>query len=300
MRISQRRIRNVESHLSGIDEGSNFYIGLTDLNNFVSRLNRIGFGQEIGIGEQILPEIVGPISRFNANGKYRLLRDLPRETCFRESYITDWHGNHHTVYIEYQRYQREMIEAPSIELTIASDANDNPILLLCPILVNERENYQDIKHIINLFLEIFGECETLYEDLVPAFKIPVTRLNWDILPQGNQAWENIEPTLDEIINRATPRKRVVIKNRIDKISEFNPNFVAVGRAGFKGYMVFGFENKNFFVLESIYSGNATYVLGQDWEELSQLSKGQILKQNLHEERIVHSPNWINEIDNLLN
>lgn len=299
MRISQRRIRNVENHLSGIDEGSNFYIGLTDLNLFIDRLNRIGFGQEIGLGEQILPEIIGPVSRFNANGKYRLLRDLPKETCYRESYITDWHGYHHTVYIEYQRYQRESIEAPNIELTVANDATDN-LILLSPILVNVQENYEEIKHVINLFLEIFGECETFYEDLIPTFNIPVTRLNWNILPQGNQPWENIEPVIDEIINRTSPHKRIVIKNRIDKISEFDTNFVAVGRAGFKGYMVFGFENKSFFVLESMYSGNATYVFGQDWEELSQLSKGQILTENLHQQRIVHSPNWINEIDILLN
>lgn len=298
MRISQRRIRNVENHLSGINEGSNFYIGLTDLNDIVDKLNRIGFGQDIGLGEQILPEIVGPVTRFNANGKFRLLRDLPRETCYRESYITDWHGNHHTVYIEYQRYQREPIEAPSIELTVAVDANDNQILL-SPILVNQPDNYQDIKHVINLFLEIFGECETLHEDLIPAFNIPVTRLNWDVLPQGYQPWENVEPVLDEIINRTTPRKRVVIKNRLDKISESNPNFVAVGRAGFKGYMVFGFENKDFFILESIYSGNATYVLGQNWVDLSQLTKGQIVSQDLHERRIVHSPNWTNEIDDLM-
>lgn len=299
MIISQRRIRNVENHLSGIDEGSNFYIGLTNLDNYIDRLNQIGFGQEVGLGQQILPDIIGPISRFNANGKYRLLRELPKETCFRESYITDWHGNHHTVYIEYQRYQREMIEAPSIELTIASDAN-NKSILLSPLLINKPENYQAIKHVINLFLEIFGECETLYEDLISAFNIPVLKLNWNVLPQGNQTWKNIEPALDEIINRATTRKRVIVKNRIAKISEFDLNFVAIGNAGFKGYIVFGFKNKNFFVLESIYSGNATYVLDQDWEELSQLSKGQILSQNLHEKRIIHSPNWINEVDNLLN
>lgn len=299
MIISQRRIRNVENHLSGIDEGSNFYIGLTNLDNYIDRLNQIGFGQEVGLGQQILPDIIGPISRFNANGKYRLLRELPKETCFRESYITDWHGNHHTVYIEYQRYQREMIEAPSIELTIASDAN-NKSILLSPLLINKPENYQTIKHVINLFLEIFGECETLYEDLISAFNIPVLKLNWNVLPQGNQTWKNIEPALDEIINRATTRKRVIVKNRITKISEFDLNFVAIGNAGFKGYIVFGFKNKNFFVLESIYSGNATYVLDQDWEELSQLSKGQILSQNLHEKRIIHSPNWINEVDNLLN
>ncbi len=48
MRISQKRIRNVENHLSGIDEGSNFYIGLTDLDNYIDTLNKIGFGQDLG------------------------------------------------------------------------------------------------------------------------------------------------------------------------------------------------------------------------------------------------------------
>lgn len=299
MRISQKRIRNVENHLTGIEEGSNFYIGLTDLNNFIRRLNQIGFGLEIGIGEQVLPEIIGSVTRFNANGSYRLLRDLPRETLYRESYITDWHGYHHTVYIEYQRYQRETIEAPNIELTIGIDANNN-LILLSPLLTNYAQNHLRIKHIINLFLDIFGECETLFEELIPAFSIPVTRLNWDILPKGNQSWENIAPAIDEIISRVSRPKRVVIKNRIDKISGFDPNFVAVGRAGFKGYMVFGFAIKDFFVLESIYSGNATYVFGQDWAELSRLSKGQIITQNLYERRIVHSPGWGDEIDKLLN
>jgi hypothetical protein len=271
---------------------------LTGVNNFIDKLFRIGFGQEIGLGEQILPEISGPVSRFNANGKFRLLRDLPRETCYRESYITDWHGYHHTVYIEYQRYQREMIEAPNIELTVANDANDE-LILLSPILINEPENYQKIKHVINLFLEIFGECETLYEDLIPAFNVHVTRLNWDVFPRGNQPWENIETLLNEIIYRTTPHRRVVVKNRIEKISESNPNFVAVGRAGFKGYIVFGFENRDFYILESIYTGNATYVLGQDWIELSKLTKGQIISQSLHERRIVHSPNWNSEIDSIM-
>ena len=39
-----------------------------------------------------------------------------------------------------------------------------------------------------------------------------------------------------------------------------PDFVVYGRAGFKGYAVFGFTSKNLYVLESAFPNNATYVL----------------------------------------
>jgi hypothetical protein len=65
-------------------------------------------------------------------------------------------------------------------------------------------------------------------------------------------------------------------------------------------MIFGFENKDFFILESIYTGNATYVLGENWEEISKLSKDEILNQDLHQERIIHYQNWESEIDRIQN
>ena len=77
----------------------------------------------------------------------------------------------------------------------------------------------------------------------------------------------------------------------EEIYDANPDFVAYGRSGFRGYAVFGFKQKGIYVLESAFPNNATYVLGGDWETISQLSKAEILSQNLHKARIIHDANW---------
>jgi len=298
MRISQTRIRFPENYLTGIATGENFYIGLTKLQDFSNHLTRVGFSQNQTLGEQVLPTIMGKTTRFNANGGFIIRRDLPLETKYREIEVIDWHGNYHTIDIPYKRYPRDPISAPNIELIIRLGA-DNRLLLTSPILTNTSRNLDLIKHVINLFLEIFGECEILQENLLPAFNVNVTRLNWDILPNGNYPWSILAPRIQNVIDNVSKHGRRLIQTRIEKISNFNPNFVAVGKAGFRGYIIFGFANKSYFILESIYTGNATYVLGQNWQQLSQMTKEQILTQNLHQKRIVHAKGWNLEIDTLL-
>lgn len=298
MRIVQRRIRTVENYLTGIEDNGSFFVGLTGLNNFVNPLVRIGFNQNIIIGLQVLPSIIGPITRVNANGSYIIRRDLPKEVLFRERDIRDWRGNTHTVFMPYERFQRIPIAAPCIELQIRNGADNNPVLV-APSLIKNGRNMSIIKHVINLFLEVFGECELLQSNLLPAFNVQLTKLNWNIFPAGNYPWQVLAPRIQGIINAVNQQHRTVIQRRIQRISDHTPNFVATGNAGFKGYMVFGFLNKDFFILESIYSGNATYVLGLNWEEISKFSKEEILTQNLHQRRIVHTQDWEVQIDNLL-
>lgn len=298
MRISKRRIRSTENYLSGIPAGGNFYIGLTGINGFMAQLRRIGFDQNIIIGQQVLPTIIGSVTKFNADGGYIIRRDLPKETVYRQIDFKDWHGNYHTKDIPYERYPRDPVSAPNVELLVRNGADNNP-LILSPIQNNNPLNMERIKHVVNLFLEIFGECEVLQDNLLPAFNVQVTRLNWDILPAGNYPWQVLLPRVQGVINATNQQRRLVIQRNIERISNHNPNFVAVGNAGFRGYMVFGFANKDFYILESIYTGNATYVLGQNWQEISQLTKEEILTQNLHEQRLVHLEGWEAQIDNLL-
>lgn len=54
------------------------------------------------------------------------------------------------------------------------------------------------------------------------------------------------------------------------------------------------------MLESAYYGNATYVLGDDWQHLSQLMKAELLNGAFHEEHIVHgAESWPARINELL-
>ncbi len=297
MRIAQRRIRKVENYLTGISSGANFYVGLSGVNDFINQLAQVGF-ENIVIGQQVLPAIIGPVTNFNANGGYTILKNHPKETVYREIEIKDWRGFYHVVYIPYQRFCRQKITAPNIELRIQNGIDNKP-MLISPAISNINQNMANAKHIVNMFLEIFGECEILQDNLLPAFSIQVERLNWNIFPAGKYPWEVIKQRVQGVINSSPKHRLDIIQRRIDKLTSFTPNFVAVGTAGFRGYIIFGFENKSFFILESIYNGNATYILGQDWKLITTFTKEQIITQNLHEQRIIHSQNWDNQIENLL-
>ncbi|NMC60057.1 MAG: hypothetical protein GYA51_11870, partial [Candidatus Methanofastidiosa archaeon] len=153
---------------------------------------------------------------------------------------------------------------------------------------------------INLFLEIFGECDVFSENLVKIIDVPIKRLNWTILPEGRMPWERLHNKLKPLLDRLSPLKRPVAEWRLQTLKEYNPDFVAAGEAGFRGYVVYGFESQNLYIFESMYYGNATYVFDGNWEELSKKTKAEILDKNLQKERIIHLKEWKNEIDNLLN
>ena len=154
-------------------------------------------------------------------------------------------------------------------------------------------------HVVNLFLEIFGQCEVLDSQRNPMIKAPIRNLNWDVLPQGRYPLKVLEPKLRPIIERESKGNQLVVSMRLERINGHDPEFVAVGRNGFLGYLVFGFPKKNIFVLESTQTDNATYVFGQDWETLSRMTKAEILAGNLHRDRIIHVVRWFTDIETLL-
>lgn len=296
MKIIKKRINSLGSSLIGLNDNDSFYVALTDLSN-INRIRRTGFSAQLNIGEQVLPSVVGPTTNFNANGGVLIHRNLPMERVYRQIEVKDWRGNYHTVDVPYDRYQRTPIPAPNVELTIVAGANNQKIIR-SPKFTKGVTPDNQIKHVINFFLELFGECDTIQENLLPVFNVPITRLNWDLLPPGNYPWNILRNNIRQAIGNVGVNTRHLIESRIELISNHNPNFVAVGNAGFKGYIVFGFPNKPFFILESLHSGNATYVFGQDWELLSQMTKEQILNQNLHQYRFVHLAGWNNQINGL--
>ena len=91
----------------------------------------------------------------------------------------------------------------------------------------------------------------------------------------------------------------MLLDKCEYINSFHPDFRAYGMSGFRGYVIFGFKKRNIYVLESVYTNNATYVFGQDWKMLSKLSKAEILNGKLQEARLIHNDNWKHDINELL-
>ncbi len=295
--IEKVRIRNVENHLIGIKENESFFVSKKLDEVPLNRVQELGFSNSPGIGEQVLPKILGAISRFNAQGGFDKLKNLPMETRYREVAVKDWHGNYHYVDVPYRRYQRKDIPAPGIEIKIVE--NGGVHYAVSPILQKNEAKNGLIKHVINLFLELFGSCEILNESFVPALSaIPSRRVNWKILPEGEYPWPRLAVAAGDIASKREGKAKIQ-EHCINAILKHRPAEIIYGSGGFRGYLVFRFPEKGLFVMENLMYGNATYIFENEWEQFSLLTKAEIINNRFQKERFEHRSGWEDKVDHLL-
>lgn len=299
------KLRSLSRQMRGVSPGTRVVPALTALDHHPTLLRDLGLdGAEAG--DTVLPPIVGPVSGFNAEGRYEVHKDQPMETAYRQQDWSweEWHGRYtvtqsRTVDIPYQRYPRTFIPPPSVELTLANDARGERVLVT-PALPFDSAHEDALLHAINLLRELAGEAAVLTEQLDTFDRVRVRRLNWEVLPPGQTPWPQLRRRLEPVLRDLGERTGPVVERRLALLTEtYTPEFAAIGRAGFNGYTVFGYPDKGVYVLESIHYGNATYVFGQDWEQLSQLTKAEILRDDLQQDRIIHREGWEMRIRNLL-
>jgi len=302
MIIQKKRIHNISPHLSHIKDGSKIIVGIDDPKRLSSTLKNIGFTEPYEKGQTILPASVGPISNYNAEGKNIVHRDQPMETAYSQVdwKWQEWDGTWHSKIVDrsYKRYPRSFIEAPSVELTI-TESSAGKKLLTSPAFDKSEQNKEIITHIVNLFLEMFGEALFFTSDMDAILKIPVKRVNWEILPQGEMPWDKLKIHIEPIINQAPKGNRPIIEYRLETINKMSPDFIVLGHGGFHGYLIHAFSKKNLFVLESMLYGNATYVFEESWEELSKKTKAEILRESLQKARIIHREGWKKKVEEII-
>lgn len=307
MLIRGTRIRSVDRYLGRIKKGTSVIFGVPLAGQDSKLLERIGFNKAPGLGDAVLPApVFGTVSRFNAEGKDKVHKDQPKETAYRQAEWTweEWHGRYDRlerskiVDVPYKRYPRTFIPPPSVELAV-QEGKDGELIIATPSTAYEMANESRIVHLANLMLEIFGYCQILTGDLeeIPLSKL--RRVNWEVLPRGRRPWKKLEHELKQVIDGASEGNQPVIRHRLEVVNRYEPDFVAVGRAGFRGYLIFGFPEKELYVLESAYTGNATYVFGEDWDSLSKLTKAEILSDDLQEARLIHREGWEQSVKRLL-
>lgn len=307
-KVTKTSIRSYERYFGFLKPNEEFRLVIIDKDFPEKTFWKIGFKLPLQTGQMVLPSpSFGPVSRFNALGKKIKRKDLPMETAYRtvEWHWEEWHGPYERVPksrfvdVPYQRYPREEVSPPSEELKII-EKNDK-LYVSSRILKNtaDKNGQKRILHLANLFLEVFGEVEIVNQNLESYYSPKEVKLNWQILPPGEYPWEKVLEKLKPLVQQLPEGNRPWAWHRIDKIKTYRPDFHAVGTGGFRGYVVFGFTNKDIYVLENIRYGNATYVFNEDWEDLSKLTKAEVIESESALERIIHRASWTNRIDRLL-
>ena len=115
------------------------------------------------------------------------------------------------------------------------------------------------------------------------------QLNWILLEPDETIVHQVLTYLSA--QRGHRKQSIDEPARLRFILSFRPNRMAVGLAGFRGYLAYVFESYHKTVLENSQQGNAIYVFGANWEEFSRLSKTKLMKSNLSVVRIVHKGDW---------
>ena len=84
------------------------------------------------------------------------------------------------------------------------------------------------------------------------------------------------------------------------LQSLNPQDIIVGTSGMSRYIGAKFSD-NLVVFENSNYGNAIYILFEDWRELSQLSRLQILVRPSDQYyRVRHSGNWQEKVKAVVN
>ncbi|MDT3387170.1 MAG: hypothetical protein LIR46_05325 [Bacteroidota bacterium] len=297
MLISKKRINSIDKYIAPFKNEDALYVATRiSTGELEDCLKAIGFPEVDFTGLKIVPKAIGPVTRFNSEGRDELLTDLPMETYYRDAFIMDWHGDYHYVDIPGERYKRKHIDAPCNEISLIMIGGNR--YAISDLLPNNHGSKERIKHVVNLFLEIFGSCEILDKNQCPMVDTAkLKRANWRILPEGEIVWERVNQILGN--TQATNENIGKLQRfRFRTIIKYKPDMVYYGDGGFHGYLVFVFTKKKLVLMENMVYGNATYVFRENWAELSQLSKAEIIKNNLQERRLVHREGWAERIGEL--
>lgn len=302
MIFNQKRIRNIARHLGHLPEGQRLRVVV---DSTPDRLVRVGFDDPVE-GDAVLPSAIGPITRFNAEGRYIVHRDRPKE----ERYITtiEWSweqwlpgGGTETV-TDYKAiyrscYPRTFVAPPAIELTFMAVVGSGYIV--SDELLWSSATSDEVQHAVNVFLELFGSCDVRTQDLASVKPPPIRRVNWHLLPSGQYPWSAIREHVQQAIGRRSARYAGPVMWRHQVLGLLEPDAVYVGAGGVRDYVAFVFPKKKLAILESTKGGNATYVFGDDWQTVSRLTKAEVLTGGLHRDRIIHGSDWEDRIRRLV-
>lgn len=303
----RKKLRSIGEHLKPFTSSQAFYVAVTDLKDRLDDIAKVGFSVPPVAGEQLLPAgEFGIACRRNADGEEIVHKDRPLETHYRQREWTwkefrgryDYVERSKIVEVPYKRYPRSWKKPHGVELQIRTAPRDTLVIVAGPFRSSEVDE-EILLNTVHMFVELFGECSLVKEDLAAVGQAPVRRLNWEVLPPGKYPWARAEPAIDHVIRTVSPGDQAVLRERVKTITAYEPDFIAVGRNGFSRYVVYGWDRRELYVLESTEVNNATYVLKNNWEAVSAMTKAQVLDAGEHHARLVHRGTWWKAISDLM-
>lgn len=305
MKQKKTRIRNANKFLPFfLKENESFHVGLL-FEDFLKNgnLQKYGFPTNFSEGIKLIPAPIGPTTKANIQGKY--VRKSPEEKVDKKVHI-DYFRRKDGAHIAYDRYYhvyvKELVHKFNMALHLKTNKHGQRVVVSEPLIYNnDPSNIMKNTHIMNLFYEICRDCEIFNADLEPAIHFN-KRFEIELLPHGSLSDKKIQDELLHFASRYTKNEeeQKAFQKRLHILMNYNPDLRGKGPNNFFGYLVFGFTNFNIVILETMYSGNATYVFRmQDYEQNVIQDKQSVLDNKLMIRRFYHHDDWEAKITSYL-
>jgi hypothetical protein len=256
-------------------------------------------------------ESTGIYSRKNVNGYKVKYPDQPKVWktfyCGERPYFGDWSKGSFSLYVRRKVIPYDNI--PPRELSIITSLikevtrSDGSTDYIIKVAIDAVFNKNDSDFLDELFFAINLLQENIYSSNV--FSAECKRqdylknlfVDWEIFPPGSR-----DQDIDRIIqSKRNPNGEFVkrVEDRYGFLRDFNPQAIINGNSGMRHY--FGAQfNENLVVFENSDYGNAMYILFENWETLSKLSRTEIQNRPDHEYiRIPHGKNWKRDVSSVL-
>lgn len=298
----QAKIKNIQSN--DIVVGILKTFTQEDIRNGVlSHLNIFMGEDSLVFPEEIVPNAnQGKFSYRNIFGYEKVRKDLGLETRYRTMDVPSWGSSYdtHEVEISYKAYPREYV-SPRF-LTIKIECRNTLITLdkyaikfeISEVLDKASSTFEN-----NLLTALNLLQESLYASDVFASKssyedyLRTVQLAWEFLPPGNR-----EDDIRRIFGQhfVSKEKSTDDESRYDFMLSLKPKQFLVGSSGFQRYFGALLED-DLVIFENIAYGNAIYIMHKNWEQLSTLSRLDLLsgKYGDNFERVIHINGWENKV-----
>ncbi|MCP4122534.1 MAG: hypothetical protein GY751_12345 [Bacteroidetes bacterium] len=259
-------------------------------------------GDRLVFVDQVLPPAnMGKYSTRNREGWEEVRKDLPKywkTFSFEAPNYGNWAYGSHTVSHDREVYHRDyfdpldlFVEVRELETT---SADRFVIKFVIGIKLDRNLSYfeDDLLFALNLLQENTGNADIIPVGASDRYLLSTLELNWEIFPPKSE--EDIIRVIRESRRSISTDELSTVKERLAIFSSLNPKQLIRGKGGLNQYIGAQFAD-DLIVFENVRKGNALYILFEDWEKVSRLSRREILRSSdVNYHRIEHKEGWVAE------
>lgn len=254
-------------------------------------------------GDPVLPPpSLGLHARRNLDGWHDKRTDLPMERRTVSSWAPSWSsGSYHLVSREIDAYpvERHPARLLTISLTVLEHLVDAALIRFRVDQPLQRESAgfaRDLLFNLRLLREAVGEAHVFDADLSDDEFARIQQVDRELLPAGSA---------DRVLAHMARRRSVdpatleVARERLQILDRLGHDGFIVGTGRFARYFGAKFGDR-LVVLENLEYGNALYLFEENREQLTQLSRTELIRRrdaSVH--RVPHLPGWQSAIRKLV-